>query len=65
LRYQSLLSPDDVTRSRYLTLRQVIGLRFASDEELPGLMRRALDEKLSEKQIKQAVVHWRGDYERV
>jgi len=65
LRYLSLLSPDDVTRSRYLTLRQVIGLRFASDEELPGLMRRALDEKLSEKQIKQAVVHWRGDYERV
>jgi len=61
LRYQSLLSPEDVTRSRYLTLRQIIGLRFAGDEELSSLMRRALDEKLSEKQIKQAVTHWRAD----
>ena len=65
LRYQSVLSPEDLTRSRYLTLRQIIGLRFAADEELAGLVRRALDEKLSEKQIKQAIVHWRADEHRV
>ena len=65
LRYQALLSPEDLTRSGNLTIRQIIGLRFASDAELPALLRRALDEKLSEKQIKQAVVTWRGDYYRV
>ena len=61
LRYQSLLSPEDFARSSNLTLRQIIGLRFASDQELPVLIRRALDESLSEKQIKQAVANWRAD----
>ena len=65
LRYQSLLSPEDLVRSRYLTIRQIIGLRFASDAELPALLRRALDEKLTEKQIKQAIVTWRADEYRV
>lgn len=64
LRYQALLSPEDLARSSNLTLRQIIGLRFASDAELPALIRRALDEKLSEKQIKQAIVTWHGDYYR-
>ncbi len=61
LRYQALLSPEDLVRSGDLTLRQIIGLRFASDAELPALIRRALDENLSGKQIKQAVVTWRAD----
>ena len=65
LRYQTLLSPEDLARSGNLTLRQIIGLRFASDAELPALMRRAVDENLSEKQIKQAITAWRGDYYRV
>jgi hypothetical protein len=65
LRYARLLSADDLTRSHNLTLRQIIGLRFASDAELPALMNRALDQGLTEKQIKQAVVHWRPDTYRV
>jgi len=65
LRYQTVLSAEDLARSSSLTIRQIIGLRFASDAELPALLRRALDENLSEKQIKQAVVTWRADTYRV
>lgn len=65
LRYQTVLSAEDLARSSNLTIRQIIGLRFASDAELPALLRRTLDENLSEKQIKQAVVTWRADTYRV
>ncbi len=65
LRYAALLPPDLLARSQALTVRQIIGLRFASDAELPGLVKRALDENLTEKQIKQAIVTWKPDYLRV
>ena len=65
LRFAALLPPDLLARSQSLSVRQVIGLRFASDTELPALVKRALDENLTEKQIKQAIVDWRPDYLRV
>lgn len=64
LRHQRLLDPDLLARSAGLTTRQIVGLRFAGDEELPDLVRRALDERLSEKRIKQAVRQWRADHRR-
>ena len=48
-----------------LSIRQIIGLRFASDEEFIALSRRALDENLSEEEIKRAVKSWRPDTYRV
>lgn len=48
-----------------LSTRQVIGLRFASDEELVSLAERAAKEDLSEDEIKRTVKNWRADTYRV
>ena len=48
-----------------LTPRQMIGLRFASDAELPALTERAVHEHLTEKQIKASIQEWKPDYFRV
>ncbi len=50
---------------RQLSLGQIIALRFASDEELASLAKRAIDENLDQKQIKQAITNWREDNHRV
>ena len=47
-----------------LALGQVIALRFASDEEFPGLAQRAADEHLSNNAIKKSVKNWRPDLHR-
>ena len=47
-----------------LTMRQVIGLRFASDDEFIDLARRAVEEGLGEEEIKRAVRSWRPDHHR-
>jgi len=63
LRLTQLLSPDLQRRIGDLTPAQLIGLRFASDGELPQLMERVLDGSLkTTKDIKQAVKNWQGDY---
>ena len=48
-----------------LGIRQVIGLRFASDDEFVSLAGRAAEENLSEDAIKRAVRTWRADTYRV
>ena len=48
-----------------LTVKQIIGLRFASNEEFVALAQRAADQNLSTKDIKQAVKNWRPDTYRV
>lgn len=50
---------------RELNIRQIIALRFASDEEFIELTERAIKESLSEKQIKKAIKNWKGDHYRV
>ena len=48
-----------------LTIRQIIGLRFAQDDEFVALAKRAMEENLSEDDIKKAIKNWKGDYYRV
>lgn len=48
-----------------LRMRQIIGLRFASDDEFSALVEKAVKEELSEKEIKEQIKNWRGDYYRV
>jgi hypothetical protein len=46
-----------------LSLGQLIALRFASDEEVPGLVRRAAAGELrTPDQLKRAVRHWQPDH---
>ena len=48
-----------------LTLKQIVGLRFASDGEFVALARRGAEDGLAQKDIKQAVKNWRADTDRV
>jgi len=65
LRLSQLLAEPLRSRISELSEDQLIGLRFASDAEIPKLVERALNEKLSRKEIKQAIQNWRPDYWRV
>jgi hypothetical protein len=65
LRLTQLLQEPLRSRIPELTEDQLCGLRFASDAELPKLVERGLNEKLSRKDIKAAIQTWRPDYWRV
>lgn len=60
----SRLLPDDLkARIGEFTVGQLVALRFAGDDELPGLARKVLTDKVSGgNTIKQMVKNWRADY---
>lgn len=63
LRYELVLPEELRWRADELTVSQFVSLRFASDDELPQLMRKVLDDKLTQrKAIKQFIKKWRPDY---
>ena len=47
--------------SNKLTVRQIVGLRFASDDEFLALAEKAVTENLSEKEIKKVIKDWKSD----
>jgi hypothetical protein len=63
LRLQQLLAGDLRPRISEFTPAQLVGLRFASDAELPELARKVLDKKITERaNIKKMVRDWQPDY---
>ncbi len=63
LRLEKLLPEDLKPRIGEFTREQLMGMRFASDGELPGLARKVLTDKVADrKSIKQMVQNWRADH---
>lgn len=66
LRLQEVLSEGNRQRIGELTTDQLIGLRFASDDEVDALVTRVLAGEFSDrKAIKAAVTRWRADHQRI
>lgn len=65
LRLATLLPETQRHQIDQLSEGQFIGLRFASDQEVPALVARAVAERLSRGDIKKAILNWRPDYWRV
>lgn len=62
LRMREILPAELQVRIPEFTTEQLVGLRFASDAELPGLARKVLEEKIGEaKAIKMMVKDWVAD----
>lgn len=65
LRLKDLLPAPLQSRIGELRESQLIALRFASDQEVAGLVQKTLDGRWTSKQIKAAIVTWRPDRWRV
>lgn len=48
-----------------LKIAQIIALRFAGDDEYVALSKKAAEGNISSKEIKMAIQHWKGDYNRL
>jgi hypothetical protein len=66
IRLKEVLPADLHAAIPTLTRAQYIALRFASDEELPDLVRKVTTEHITEsKPIKQSIKNWQADWFRV
>jgi hypothetical protein len=65
LRLQALAPAAWHAQIYRLTEDQLIGLRFAADDEVVELAKQALEHNLTRKQIKERIQSWRADYWRI
>lgn len=65
LRLARLLPEDLKARIPELTVKQLVGLRFAADAEVADRVREALDQNLDGEAIKKRIQTWRPDTFRV
>jgi hypothetical protein len=65
LRLQALAPAEWRSQIYRLSEDQLIGLRFASDDEVVELAKQALEHNLNRKQIKERIKSWRADNWRV
>ncbi|HUD14100.1 MAG TPA: DUF6526 family protein [Terracidiphilus sp.] len=65
LRLQAMAPPEWQKQMQQLSEDQLIGLRFAGDDEVVALARQAHAENLNRKQIKERIRNWRADTWRV
>lgn len=66
LRLEKILPEDLQGEIPRLSIKQLVGLRFASDGEMADLVRRVVAENIQDtKAIKQSVKDWQGDHYRV
>ncbi len=65
LRLESLAPSEWHAQIYRLTEDQLIGLRFASDDQVVELAKQALEHNLNRKQIKERIKSWRADDWRV
>ena len=61
VRCAEVLPAGQDARLSQLTPRQIVALRFASDEELGELLERAIRDRLPPTEIKRAIKRWRAD----
>lgn len=64
-KYFVLTGKDFEPLEAKLSFKQIASLRYASDEELPGLIDRAINENLAPEDIRKAIVNWKSDHNRV
>jgi hypothetical protein len=66
IRLGRVLSGDLAEKAQHLGLQQLIGLRFASDAELPALIKQVLSDDIQKADaIKKLVKDWQPDHHRV
>lgn len=65
LRLEALAPPEWHAQIYRLSEDQLIGLRFAGDDEVVELAKQALEQRLNRKQIKERIKNWRSDNWRV
>jgi hypothetical protein len=62
-RLRALLTPALSARIGELSVGQLVGLRFAGDAELPGLVERCLNGQLASREaVKKEIKNWQADW---